>query len=202
MLSRLNKLHITMSAESKRTLIKEYGNHTEEKVIRAIAKGHDGKINGDNVDIFVRTNDMRMDNKNKDYHFFASNWTPFRITQDDFVNNPVLIEKVSAPHNTFITSDRFTPSQQETQLFRDSLKVLIGRILVKHCCAFKWAEPLLPKHIEHDLSEFMERKTESYRLPILLKNECKYDDCLDIMDSYVQNLMSWYNKAGRGYKIR
>lgn len=31
----------------------------------------DGKINGDNLDIYVKINDIRMNNKNKDLYYFV-----------------------------------------------------------------------------------------------------------------------------------
>ncbi|CAC5402479.1 KIF1 [Mytilus coruscus] len=69
LLHRLNKVHITMSDESKRHIMRDLSNHSDEMIKEQIAKGNDGKLNGDNLDIYVTTNDVRMENKNKDYHF-------------------------------------------------------------------------------------------------------------------------------------
>ncbi|XP_053388342.1 uncharacterized protein LOC128551493 [Mercenaria mercenaria] len=60
LLSRLNKLHITMSAVSKGNIITEWGDNYDNRLKKSIADGNDGKLNGDNVDIFVTTNDIRM----------------------------------------------------------------------------------------------------------------------------------------------
>ncbi len=84
-----------MSAESKRTLIKELSEKCDQRIIKAVAAGKDGKLNGDNVDIYVKTNDIRMNNSNKDYHFFASDWSPFRLEQEDFERNQYLIDRYS-----------------------------------------------------------------------------------------------------------
>ncbi|KAH3806826.1 hypothetical protein DPMN_135154 [Dreissena polymorpha] len=52
-------------------------------------------------------------------------------------------------------------------------------------------------HIPHHLEKIMSRQTKSFTLPILLKNEAKYEDCVSIMDSYNQQMSDWYRKAGR-----
>ncbi|CAC5378815.1 unnamed protein product [Mytilus coruscus] len=79
LLHRLNKVHITMSDESKRHLMRDLSYHSDEMIKEHIAKGNDGKLNGDNLDIYVTTNDIRMENKNKDYHFFGSDITFDRV---------------------------------------------------------------------------------------------------------------------------
>lgn len=61
----------------------DLGSYNEEKICQSIGGKHDGKLNGDNVDMYVRTNDMRVGNNNQDYHFFASNWTVDRIDTRD-----------------------------------------------------------------------------------------------------------------------
>jgi hypothetical protein len=57
-----------MSDSSKRHLIKEFGDALEENLVKDLCCG---KINGDNLDIRVNTNDIRMTNRDKNYHFFA-----------------------------------------------------------------------------------------------------------------------------------
>ncbi|CAC5395487.1 unnamed protein product [Mytilus coruscus] len=58
LLHRLNKVHITMSDESKRHIMRDLSNHSDEMIKEQIAKGNDGKLNGDNLDIYVITNDV------------------------------------------------------------------------------------------------------------------------------------------------
>lgn len=60
-----------MSDSSKRNLINELGGALEENLVKDICRGESGKFNGDNLDIRVNTNDIRMSNKDKHHHFFA-----------------------------------------------------------------------------------------------------------------------------------
>lgn len=42
----------------------------------------DGKINGDNLDIYVKINDIRMNNKNKDLYCFVIDFIFDRVRLD------------------------------------------------------------------------------------------------------------------------
>lgn len=190
---------MTLSAESKRTIIKEFGCESTTKVLKAIKEGKNGQINGDNLDLRVTTNDIRMHNNDLDYHFFASDWTPFRLENHDFDNNAFLREAIDNPVNRECTLESFIPSEQDTSHFKCATKFLVARELISTFQAFKWMELVVPKHIEHPLTNIMSRKSESFVLPILLKNEAKYEDCVDILSSYVHEVADLYTKAGRGY---
>lgn len=76
----------------------------------------DGKINGDNLDIYVKTNDIRMNNKNKDLHYFATDFTFDRVRLDHLEDTTA----VGDPNN--IDVQMFIPSSDEKTLYRNSLK--------------------------------------------------------------------------------
>lgn len=186
-----------MSSNSKKNLVDSFSEHCERRVVDAIRNGQDGKLNGDNVDIYVKTNDIRMKNKSKDYHFFATDWTPFRLTNEDFKKNDWLKTYVKSHiiEKQNLTNDMFTPDLVK---FKSNIKVLVARQLTKiFPKQFKWMDLVVPAHIHHPLEEIMSRPTRSYTLPILLKNEMKYEDCISIMDSYNEQMSDWYRKAGR-----
>ncbi|CAG2220265.1 unnamed protein product [Mytilus edulis] len=69
-----------------------------------IARGKNGKINGDNLDIYVTTNDIRMTNKNKDYNCFASDWTAHRVNLHNLVVDKRPLLNVPVTHDLFLLS--------------------------------------------------------------------------------------------------
>jgi len=198
LLQRMNKVHITLSAESKRNILKDFGEHVDTNLVAAIRDGQDGKINGDNLDLRVTTNDVRMKNRDKDYHFFASDFTPYRVNASDFLSNSYLQQYQKGHPDKEITVDKFMLSNEDMKMYKETLAMLIGRQLSSKFKTFKWMGKVVPEHIDHPLQDVMSRKTTSFQLPILLKNESKYEDCLGIMDSYEQQFASYYNRAGRG----
>lgn len=179
-----------MSDSSKRNLIKELGGALEENLVKDICRGKSGKFNGDNLDIKVNTNDIRMSNKDKHYHFFASNFVIDRISPELSTNTekPTVFEDIS----------KFIPSEPEIEIYKDSLKVLLGRIITEYIPGFQWLSKVVPGHIPHLYQEEMARPSTIHSLPLSLNNECSYEGCLHILQEYTEWINKWYRKAGRG----
>lgn len=57
----------------------DLGKYCDEKIVQSLRSGRDGKINGDNLDFRVATHEIRMNVRAKDFHFFASDFTPYRM---------------------------------------------------------------------------------------------------------------------------
>ena len=139
----------------------------------------------------VQTNDVRLSSKDKDYHFFASDFTI------DRVNLTGLSKVTPSKENINLSVKDFVPSQEEYTYFTDSLKLLIARDLLK-LNGFKWMKGVVPLHIPHDFEEDMAKKSKIFVLPVSLNNESSYQDCIHIMDEYEQYINRWYSKTGRG----
>jgi len=84
-----------------------------------------------------------------------------------------------------VTVERFQP---DTVMFRKDIKILVARLLIAELDHFKWMELVVPNHIQNSIANIIARPTASYYLPLLLKNETQYDDCIQIMDSYEEQL--------------
>lgn len=191
LMHRLNQVHMTMSDSTKSHMIDKFGGQLEEKLIKDLSEGKNGKLNGDNLDIRVNTNDIRMKNKNRDYHFFASN----------FVLNRISIEKqltTSNPAQQEPKLEIFLPNADEIKIYQSSLKTLLGRVLVTYVPGFQWMKKLIPDHIDHIYRDEMKKKSNIHMLPLSLNNECSYEGCLHILDEYVDMVNRWYRRAGRG----
>ncbi|XP_013409173.1 uncharacterized protein LOC106172813 [Lingula anatina] len=184
-----------MSHESKRNIVDEYASYSEERIIQSVAKGKDFKLNGDNLDIYVSTNDIRIDNKNRDYHYFASDVTFDRVDTSCLDDSKPLGDIDSVTYKNFVSS------VDEDTVYKDSLKVILARVLCDNVPGFGWMKAVIPKHIAHNLEDVMCQKSEIHWLPIMLKNEACYSDCIQIMDEYEKMITSWFNKAHRGSEL-
>ncbi|KAJ8299422.1 hypothetical protein KUTeg_023482 [Tegillarca granosa] len=60
---------------------------------------------------------------------------------------------------------------------------------------FAWMKTVIPTHIHHSYSASMSQRNEVFNLPIIHKNEAKYEDCLDIMDTMENCLQQVYREA-------
>lgn len=54
----------------------------EEGLIADLVAGENGKLKGDNLDLRITTNDMRIDNRNQDLHYFASDFVMDKVVDE------------------------------------------------------------------------------------------------------------------------
>ena len=80
-------------------------------------------------------------------------------------------------------------------MLRDDMKVLVGRILIQKIQNLKFWKQVIPKHIAHQYQNKMSEKSIIVPLPMMLKDEKKYEDVVDILDGYEQHLEDIFVKA-------
>lgn len=76
-----------------------------------------------------------------------------------------------------------------------SYTVLMSRIMCLHIACFSFLKGVIPVHIPHQYQEQMAQKSVVMPMPIILKNESKYEDCMEIMDSFADSVEGHHLKA-------
>ena len=186
LLSKLNLIHLTLAEESKRTIVDGFGKQSELSRIQEIAKGNIGKVNGDNLDMRVTTNDIRMKHKDKDYHFFVLDFTFDRVKTEHLSDE--------VPHVDALPTEAFLLDSDAVSSFKETLKILLGREM-KHLKGFQWMESILPSHIPHLFQEEMSEKSKIFVVPVLLRNEASYSGCIKILDECFLNLKNMVSQS-------
>ena len=105
----------------------------------------------------VQTNGIRMASKDKDYHFFASDFTLDRINLEGINETAPNIENIK------VTAQNFIPNGDEYKHFKKTLK--LARQLLQFQ-GFSWMKSIVPEHIPHDYEADMAKKSEVYILPV------------------------------------
>ena len=93
------------------------------------------------------------------------------------------------------TPNTFMIGGDDARILQQSYMVLIGRIASQSLDAFRHFSAIIPRHIPHAYSDHMAQKSKVFGLPIMMKNEAKYDDCLDILDMYEEQLISLHTEV-------
>lgn len=75
-------------------------------------------------------------------------------------------------------------------------RVLVGRVLVENITHLSFMKSIISTHIHHDYEREMALESTIVPLSMILKDEKKYDDVVDILDYYEQELEDIYAKAG------
>ena len=173
-----NKLCLTLSAPSKINLLDECALENKKTASACIQKCPLCFLVGDNCDIRIQTNHQASDHAIKDCHYFAIllifSRMENQISQLSNIPPRIVPERVNTIEVLLIQPERL-------QLLQ-SYKVIFGRLLVKNFEAFKWMESILPKHIPHQHSDSMARKSTVIPMRILFRNEVKHEDCVKILD--------------------
>ena len=140
----MNKLGVCLSHGRRDVLLKLIGGHFLDNAVVNIKKGKIFRGTGDNWDLRILKQHMRLDNQNEDFHFFASNLIENRTS---FTHLPNLTQKHLAV--TEIPRSKFTPNITEWKKYIETSKVLIGRIFLQFFPKFKFLENSIPKNIPH-----------------------------------------------------
>ncbi|KAH3814500.1 uncharacterized protein LOC127835962 [Dreissena polymorpha] len=188
-LTRFNRLGVTMSTTTKLRLLDEASSIMDKGIVSRLQKSPLVKITGDNLDMYIKTGQQSLEKSNRDLHLFASNVLFNRIASPD---------KYSlVPTRTPLTdlkAEMFLLSGNYRSTLVNSYCVILGRILCE-LKAFSWMANALPDHIHHPYQHEMSLKSDIFKLPIMMKNEAKHEDCVDILDTYEAVLSDYYHKA-------
>ena len=111
------------------------------------------KIVGDNIDKTVRPRDMRSDYQARSLHYFHA------YAVQDRLNMDTLDDTASAPDMSSISLELLLPSPQDEIDIRKNMSVLVARILKKYMPFFEKYGRGIERHIMHQYSEEMSRKS-------------------------------------------
>ena len=77
----------------------------------------------------------------------------------------------------------FLPTIHDIRAIKDNLVVLVSRILCQNMSHLSFISKVVPAHITHQYSAEMPKKSDVIVLDVLMKNEAKNADMLDIMQA-------------------
>ncbi|KAK3737425.1 hypothetical protein QZH41_016901 [Actinostola sp. cb2023] len=135
--------------------------------------GSSFKVVLDNIDLNIRTRDMTAERQNKDIHWVNHSAVMNRVIPDEHFHRVVdLLE---------IDNIQFLPSLVDHEKIRRDYTHLVERILVEHLPCMQFLQTVCPLHIPHKYSKEMSQKTQKIPLGVILKNENKSEEMLDIL---------------------
>lgn len=189
-----NRLSLTLSPTSKIRLLEECSKQAERKLSEKLKSCCLCNFVGDNCDIRIKPRVQSSEHQIKDCHYFAILLVFARLATEITAssNMPPAIEPLTIDLNTFVLNEH-----ERFMLLDGSYKILLGRMMAKNFPAFKWLSSILPKHIPHPHSQVSSLKSEVHPFQLSLKNEAKYEDCVEIL-SECSNKMYGLVQDSRG----
>ena len=146
------------------------------------------KFWGDNVEKQLKVRDLRSDHKGEMVHMFSllagRSRTPAPELSHSGGGGLLTLDRLS--------TECFLPSSSDVSSVKNNLVDIISRTLTHYITGLVPFAKVVPKHILHQYSREMAQKSEVYTLDVLMKNEAKHADMIDIM-----RILQGY--LGRGY---
>ncbi len=146
----------------------------------------------DNIDWEDKVHDMRSDHQNKSVHAVATTLIFDRVESDNLLDNGSQQVFKDTDLNHLVEL-----SGEELKCLRLRYRVFITRHLKEHFQCFKKIDKHLPQKTHCSHREDMSKKSDVTTMPILMKDEKRYSDCVDVLDTFEDWVHEIYSAAGR-----
>ena len=168
----------------KYPLLDEIGNHFMDKSVELVKAGHKFVFVLDNIDWTTKVHEMRSDNQNKSVHAVATSLVFDRIASYHLPNYgpPQNLENIAMRELVSQTND-------EIACTRKRYKVVLGWLLLEFFSAFQSYKELLP-------ARSMANQSVVIPFPVQMKDEKKYSDMIDVLDTLEKWVSDIHCKAG------
>jgi hypothetical protein len=160
-------------------VLDDIGKHFLDHAIELMKAGSKFVYVVDNIDWEEKVHDMREHHQNKSVHAVATSMVFSRITSDQLPDD--------GPQKDIKTCnfrDIVSISDEELDDIQSRYRMLVARTLTE-----TFPELFILKRyvceelaLEHEHSGAMSQKSEIITLPVLMKDEKKYSDCVDVLD--------------------
>ena len=178
--TRLNHVNMCVSYSSTLRLMDQVSKLHTIPISKWIENGEVIKFWDDNVDRKQRVRDMRADNQGKMMHMFSMLVGRSRTPAPHLSHVSQVLEISQAKHEGFL------PGVEDARKVhvKGNLVIIVGRILTKYIVGLLPLAKAIPKHIQHEYSREMFKKSDVVVLDALIKNEACHTDMIDIMKAY------------------
>ena len=176
MYTRLNHLNISLSYNGTLAAVTEVSTLHKVPLQQWIAQGVPFKFVGDNVDKKKGVRDIRVDHQAELQHMYSMLAVRSRVPSP-------LDGRSSIDSFATLQVSAFLPTIHDIRAIQDNLVVLVSRIICQNIKHLSIISSVLPAHIQHQYSGEMAKKSEVIVLDVLMKNEAKNADMLDIMQT-------------------
>ena len=190
--ARLNHLNFCLSYPATLRLVEEVSKLHTVPLKQWIQDGQVLKFWGDNVDKKRKVRDLRSDHQGKMLHMFSM------LVGQSRTPAPYLPCVGHGCDLAIVPPEFFLPSSDNVEKVKVNLVTLVSRVLTQYFPALVLLAKVVPKHIPHHYTEEMSKKSEVFVLDVLMKNEAKHQDMIEIMKTYQKYLDdSGFSNANR-----
>ena len=183
---RLNSYGFCLSSKRKYSLLDEIGEHFTDHAVELVKKGHKFVFVLGNIDWTVQVHDMRADNQNRSVHAFSI-WScsPSKCCWNNFKQSLATTDIIKL----------VTDNENDKKYTKERYRVILGRLVSEFFPAFHHIKNLVPNNTICDYEEEMKSKSVVIPFPVMMKDEKKYAELVDVLDQLEQWNQELFSKA-------
>ena len=176
-------------------VLDEIGKHFLEHAVELVKSGKKFVYVVDNVDWEERAHDMRAIHQNKSVHAVATSMVFSRVSSDHLDESSPQKDIKNCNLRELVKM-----SDDEINQIENRYKMLVARILMTKFAKFASMQSYISEELKlsHENSDSAAIKSEVITMPVLMKDEKKYSDCVDILDQLEEWTHEIYQSSGRG----
>ena len=184
--SRLNHVGVCVSYNSTISLVDSISKRHTLPLTQWIANDVVFKYCGDNVDKKKGVRDIRSDNQGEMLHMYSIIAGRSRTPASHLSPSGYVGSVLSIPAKDLL------PSSDDIQAVQSNLVTLVSRVLTQYIDDLMPFAKVVPKHIMHTYSAEMAKKSDVVVVDVLMKNEAKHSDMIEIMSAMHKYLGEGY----------
>ena len=180
------------SFKKKVMLLDNIGQSFLDRAVELVKSGYRFVFVLDNIDWEEKAHDMRKDNQNTSVHAVATSIVFDRIPNEKLPN-----EKPQQDLRKCNVSQLVKVTTSEMDCIRKRYRSFVQDILFEHFPFFSAFKLSLSNDGTYcRYSDEMAKQSETITMPILMKDEKKYAECVDVMDTLEEWTHQIYSAAG------
>lgn len=178
-MDRLNKYGPCVTSSRKYAVFDDVGKHFLDRAVELVKAGMKFVYVIDNIDWEEKVHDMREHHQNKSVHAVATNMVFSRISSDHLPDDGPQKDVKTCNFREIVSV-----SDDEMKSIRSRYRMFVARTLIEHFQELSSLKLYVSEELSlrHEHSTAMKGKSEIMTLPVLMKDEKKYSDCVDVLD--------------------
>ena len=191
MIAEFNKYGVCLEPTKKYTILDDIGKHYLNRAAELVKLGYKFVYVLDNIDWEEKAHDMRQDVQNKSVHAVATsivfNRVPHQALPDSGPQQDL---------NKCNVQELVKLSDRDLKIIKSRYRILVSRLLFKHFKAFDMFKQYMPQVTACSYASEMATKSEVLTMPVLMKDEKKYSECVEVLDQFEMWTKEIYSSAG------
>ena len=180
-----------LEPKMKYPILEDIGKHFIDRAATLVKSGHKFVYVLDNIDWEEKAHDMRQDVQNKSVHAVATSIVFHRVSDQGLPGSGPQQELKDCNVHQLVDINRL-----ELEAIRNRYRILVAKILFEHLPGFEMFKSYIASSTNCMYAGEMGKVSEVLTMPIIMKDEKKYAEVVDVLDQLEKWTEDIYSAAG------